>query len=87
MPTETRPLVTGVCEPTISVFDPPSYVVASLREVIASFEGTRPRNHASLDETRPRVADVDRCGPSGHGAKRFASDANDAANDAQDPIN
>jgi hypothetical protein len=40
MPTETRPLVTWFCEPTISLFDPPTYVAASLRDAIASFGET-----------------------------------------------
>lgn len=43
MPTETRPLVTWFCEPTISMFDPPTYVVASLRDTISSFGETRLR--------------------------------------------
>ena len=43
MPTETRSLVNGVCEPTISMFDPPSYVVATLREVIATFDEALPQ--------------------------------------------
>jgi hypothetical protein len=34
MPTNTWPFVNRICVPCVSVFDPPSYVVASLRKRI-----------------------------------------------------
>jgi hypothetical protein len=36
MPTASRTLTSLACEPTISLFDPPTYIVATLREAIAS---------------------------------------------------
>ena len=38
MPSKAWPIVNCFCEPTISVFDPPTYVVASLRKRNASFD-------------------------------------------------
>ncbi|MCI0333413.1 MAG: hypothetical protein L0228_09340 [Planctomycetes bacterium] len=53
MPTETRPLVNSFCEPTISVFDPPSYVVASAAaDALASLR----HGESSIGDTRPREA-------------------------------
>src|SRR5262245_24146634 len=43
LPSKTRPLVNWSCEPTISVFDPPTYVVASLRKPlrVSDFDALR----------------------------------------------
>lgn len=40
MPTAPRTLANLACEPTISLFDPPTYIVATLREAIASLAET-----------------------------------------------
>jgi hypothetical protein len=41
MPKHTRPLVDCACVPTISLFDPPTHGIASLRDAIASLGETR----------------------------------------------
>jgi len=41
MPSRSRPLMDFFCEPCISLFDPPTYVVASLRDAVASFNEAR----------------------------------------------
>jgi hypothetical protein len=43
MPRPTRPLADCACVPSISLFDPPTYFVVSLREAIVSFGETQQR--------------------------------------------
>jgi hypothetical protein len=50
MPSTTRLLADWTCGPTISLFDPPTYVVASLGDALTSFR----HGEGSLGETRPR---------------------------------
>ncbi len=43
MPTKSRSEVRYFCESTISVFDPPTHMAASLREALARFTRALPR--------------------------------------------
>jgi hypothetical protein len=53
----TRPLVDCACVPTISLFDPPTYTIASLRDVLASFRhGESPTGETRLRDGRTSTA-------------------------------
>ena len=60
LPTQTWPFVNRICEPCVSVFDPPNYVVARLQSPV--------RVSAQAQLARHGVR-VDRCRPYGHRAR------------------
>jgi hypothetical protein len=50
----SRPLADGACVPTISLFDPPTYDVASLSGAMASFGETRLREVRTSTAAAPQ---------------------------------
>jgi hypothetical protein len=50
----SRPLADCACVPTISLFDPPTYVVASLADAIASLAEARPLDERTSTAAAPQ---------------------------------
>jgi hypothetical protein len=58
---QTRSLADGACVPTISLFDPPTDVMSSLREVLSSLGETRSRDERTSTAAAPEGTGQDVC--------------------------